>query len=70
MTTEQKLVTTELDELIRSHNLSIEYFSDLANSGIISMTPGVVDKLIRARILVEESQAEFLEYNLMVAGVE
>lgn len=66
MSTESKLVIAEMDDLIRAHNVAVEYFAQLADSGIISMTPGVVDKLIRARKLVEEAQQEFRAYQIMI----
>jgi hypothetical protein len=65
-TTEQNLIIKELEQLSRDHATTIEYIADLASSGIVSTTPGVVDKLIQARGKVDEALEEFREYNLMV----
>lgn len=63
MPTEQSMVITELKNLSRNCEVTMRYIADMSRSCLISATPGMIEKLIQARRLVDQAKEEFEEYS-------
>jgi len=59
MTTEQSLVSSELNKLVRDHALAVQYFADLASKGIADIPMEVVQAVGMAGQLVEAARVKY-----------
>jgi ElaB/YqjD/DUF883 family membrane-anchored ribosome-binding protein len=54
------LVLNELNDLIHRCNVTIRYFSDLADKNAVTLTPYIMERLIEAKAKFENARDEHI----------